>query len=58
MKHDPDRKSLLSLYTYIDYGYKDNNFTYYLLYNINVQNRSLYASSRRHYTSKTANIKM
>jgi len=24
--------------------------------NINVQNRSLYASSRRHYTSKTANI--
>jgi len=25
--------------------------------NINVQNRSLYASYRRHYTSKTANIK-
>jgi len=25
--------------------------------NINVQNRSLYASSRRHFTSKTANIK-
>jgi len=25
--------------------------------NINVQNRSLYASQRRHYTSKTANIK-
>jgi len=27
------------------------------MYNINVQNRSLYASQRRHYTSKTANIK-
>jgi len=25
--------------------------------NINVQNRSLYASERRHYTSQTANIK-
>jgi len=25
--------------------------------NINVQNRSSYASKRRHYTSKTANIK-